>query len=182
MERLKGNRDEVAWQEFYDIYRPLIYRYARQRGLSGSDAEEIVGECFQDLARAMPEFEYQPARGKFKSWLKKLVNYKISNWRSGPGREGLVPDFEMEMVPDDDCPHDQLWETAWRNEVLNFCVQRARASVSVQNFQIFHLNVFEGWSPQKIAETFEMTSDQVYRAKHKVLQKVRQEMARYLAD
>ncbi len=38
MERVRDNRDEVAWQEFYDVYKSLIYRYARQRHLSDADA------------------------------------------------------------------------------------------------------------------------------------------------
>ncbi len=173
MNRVRNRRDELAWQEFHDLYRPLVYRYARQRGLGHDDAEDIVGQCFEKLIDSMSTFEYHPARGKFKSWLKTLVHHKISDLvaRRRPGTSTLPEPVD-----------ERLWERACQNELLNYCVQQARQEVSERNFRVFHLSVYEDWSPQKIAEVCDMDPAQVYRVKHKVLAKVREKMARYLSE
>ena len=41
LSRLKTRSDAAAWSEFHRIYAPLLYRYARGRGLSRADAEEV---------------------------------------------------------------------------------------------------------------------------------------------
>ncbi len=180
MDRVKDNRDEVAWQEFYDIYNSLIYRYARQRDLTSTDAEEIVSQCFENLSQAMAKFEYRPTRGKFKSWLKKLVNNKISHLQVKRRGERLLPNSELDRQSTPS--HEAFWERTWKHEVLRYCVQQARAEVSTQNYRIFHLNVYEGWAADKIAQSLDITQEQVYRAKHKVLQAVREKMAKYLEE
>ncbi len=178
MERVRDNRDEIAWQEFYDVYKSLIYRYARQRHLSDADAEEIVGQCFEKLSSEMSRFEFRPTRGRFKTWLKKLVNNKITNLLDKRCREGLLPNSDLDartaVAP------DAMWDRTWKQEVLNYCVQRARAKVSTQNYQIFRLSVYEGWAADQIGESLGLKPEQVYRAKQRVLDIVREEMTKYL--
>ncbi len=178
MERVRNNRDEVAWQEFYDVYKSLIYRYTQQRNLSDADAEEIVGQCFEKLSSEMSRFEFRPTRGKFKTWLKKLVNNKITNLLDKQRREGLLPNSDLDARAA--IPADALWDRTWRQEVLNYCVQQARARVSTRNYQIFRLSVYEAWSADQIAESLRLKVEQVYRAKQRVLEVVREEMTKYL--
>ena len=117
MERVRDNRDEVAWQEFYDVYKSLIYRYTQQRNLSNADAEEIVGQCFEKLSSEMSRFEFRPTRGKFKTWLKKLVNNKTTKLLEKRFRESLLPNSELDartaVAP------DALADCTWPEEVLN---------------------------------------------------------------
>ena len=39
--RLSDSQDVEAWQEFVEIYLPLLYRLARRKGLQHADAEEL---------------------------------------------------------------------------------------------------------------------------------------------
>ena len=167
MRRVRNARDEIAWQEFYDIYKSLIYRYARRRDLTSADADEIVSQCFENLARVMADFDYRPTRGKFRSWLKTLVNNKITNLQDKRRREGLLPNSRLDR--EHDATQNELWDQTWKYEVLRSCLQQARAEVSSAHYQTFQLSAIEGWAADKIAKTLGMTLDQVYRAKHKVL-------------
>ena len=75
--RVKDLRDTESWRRFVEIYEPLLYRYARLRGLSREDASEVKQECLTRLVEVMPHFEYLRERGKFKTWLYRLANNKI---------------------------------------------------------------------------------------------------------
>lgn len=181
LERVKDRRDSVAWQEFYDFYRPLVLRYGRQRGLRPADAEEIVGQCFESLSQAMQSFEYQPSRGKFKSWLRKLVERKISD-HLARRREDLLSNSMIDaLVPDGD-PRDEIWEQSWKNETLSACLRQVRSEINDRSFRVFHLSVIEGWPPSKIASMLDMTPEQVYRAKYKVLQNIREKLSKYMSE
>ena len=52
VERLADPRDDAAWNRFDTLYRPVVYRYARTRGLQHSDAETLVAEVMSRVFRA----------------------------------------------------------------------------------------------------------------------------------
>ena len=70
LQRVRDPADNEAWREFFNIYRPLIYRYGRLRGLSRADADEVVQKCMTKLVDKMPQFEYSSTKGGFKFWLR----------------------------------------------------------------------------------------------------------------
>src|SRR5688500_13767280 len=75
--RVRDPRDEAAWLEFVEVYGPLIYRYARRAGLQEADADDVTQEVLRTTVRTMPAFEYDPRRGRFRSWLKTLTMNQV---------------------------------------------------------------------------------------------------------
>jgi RNA polymerase sigma-70 factor (ECF subfamily) len=51
--RLSDAEDAEAWQEFVEIYLPLLYRLARRKGVQHADAEELSQEVLMSVARAV---------------------------------------------------------------------------------------------------------------------------------
>ena len=58
--RLGDPRDDEAWSRFDSLYRPVIYRYARSRGLQHADAETLVGEVMSRVFRAAERWSQSP--------------------------------------------------------------------------------------------------------------------------
>src|SRR5262245_22882659 len=79
--RLSQWNDQESWQVFFDTYWKLIYRTAKQAGLSEHEAEEAVQETIISVARQMPDFKYRPSRwgGSFKQWLLRLTKWRIGD-------------------------------------------------------------------------------------------------------
>jgi RNA polymerase sigma factor (sigma-70 family) len=67
--RVRDPRDENAWQEFCDYYRQYVYNLARRMGLNHHDAEEVLQNVSLNLWKKLPEFDYDPERGRFRGWL-----------------------------------------------------------------------------------------------------------------
>ncbi|MDF1845243.1 MAG: hypothetical protein P1U77_27860 [Rubripirellula sp.] len=40
--QVKAGDDPNAWDEFVAVYRPIVYRLARRRGLQDADAEDLA--------------------------------------------------------------------------------------------------------------------------------------------
>lgn len=49
-------RDPAAWDRVVHLYAPLVYQWARRRGLRAGDAEEVGQEVFQAVYRKLGEF------------------------------------------------------------------------------------------------------------------------------
>jgi RNA polymerase sigma factor (sigma-70 family) len=76
--RLADGSDRSAWDEFHDSYGELIRRFAAGRGLQPADCDDLVQEVLLTLAQAMRSFEYDPAKGSFRAYLKTITIHAVS--------------------------------------------------------------------------------------------------------
>lgn len=59
---------ELAWRQFYDRYAPVIFDYARRRGASAQQADEVVQNVIGGFFEASPRFAYDPARRRLRGY------------------------------------------------------------------------------------------------------------------
>jgi RNA polymerase sigma-70 factor (ECF subfamily) len=71
--RLRDRTDALGWKEFHERYGELLYRYARRRGASAVDAEDVVQDIELSLLKAMDGFEYDASKGRFRAYLRTAV-------------------------------------------------------------------------------------------------------------
>ena len=67
--KAKDQNDDRAWAEFTAYYRKYIYNLVRRIGLNHHDADEVVQITLMKIWNAMPEFQYKPEKGRFRSWI-----------------------------------------------------------------------------------------------------------------
>src|SRR5687768_902150 len=79
LSRLKDWDDHESWRTFFNTYWRLIYAVAVKSGLTTTEAEDVVQETLLVVAKEMPDFEYDPARGSFKGWLLEISRRRIAN-------------------------------------------------------------------------------------------------------
>jgi RNA polymerase sigma factor (sigma-70 family) len=71
LHRLVDWRDDAAWREFVERYRPLIESWSRRMRLDAETADELCQRIWVDLSRRLVDFQYDPSR-KFRGWLRRL--------------------------------------------------------------------------------------------------------------
>lgn len=170
--RIKDPRNTQAWAEFHDLYAPLLYRYARARGLSHEDAEDVRSKCYEAIVKQLPHFDYNLQKGGFKAWLRTLVNRRVVDLLR-QRRDIFLDTHELVQLAGDDATADQLWEEQWRQQHLRHCVQQAGLQVSEQSYQAFRMLVDEQCSVSEVCQRLGLNPNQVYKAKSQVLALVR---------
>jgi RNA polymerase sigma factor (sigma-70 family) len=186
--RLKNWTDDESWREFFGIYRKLIFSMAARSGLSAQESEEVVQETVISVAKTIPDFEYDPARCSFKSWLRHLAQKRIADHFRKQSREPtmkfLSPDgtgktSALERVPDANAAGlDALWEEAWQKELLNAAIIRVKNQVSAGQYQIFDFYVLKKMPVEKVAEALGTNTARIYLAKHRITKLLKKEIHR----
>lgn len=173
--RVRDRGDSEAWGEFHKLYAPLLYRYARSRGLSREDAEEVRDQCLERISQKIPSFEYDKHKGGFKNWLFRMARGKVIDLLR-KHREQRADTQAIQEVVDPASAPDAHWSEVWKMEHLRYCVEQARESVSDKNYQAFCMLLYEGSSVQEVCDRLGMKADHVYKARFRVLQRVREIM------
>ena len=78
--RIRDPGDSDSWQQFEAVYAPVIRSYCRRRGFQSIDIDDIAQEVMTAVARNIEKFEYQPSKGKFRSWLATVTANKMRNF------------------------------------------------------------------------------------------------------
>lgn len=187
LNRLKDWRDQSSWQEFFDIYWKLIYGVARKAGLTEVEAQDVVQETLFSVAKHIPAFKYDPAIGSFKGWLLNMTRWRIIDQvrKRGPVVEHRADSGDtartatIEKVADPNSPDlDALWEADWEKNLLDSAMTRVKSRLDPQKYQIFDFYVNKEWPPEKVAQTFNVSVNQVYLAKNRVTEMLREEARR----
>jgi len=188
IQRLKDWQDQSSWQDFFDTYWKLIYGVALKGGLTAVEAQDVVQETMISVAKHMPTFEYDPAIGSFKTWLLNMTRWRITDQlrKRGPfatghpaGEDTATGTRTVDKVVDPNSRDlDALWDAEWEKNLLDAALAKVKRRLDPQKYQIFDLYVNKGWPPEKVAATFGISVDQVYLAKHRTTELIKEEVKR----
>src|SRR4051794_6639981 len=164
--RLRDPRDESAWQEFVDLYAPLVYGYARKQGLQDADAADLGQEVFRAVAGSVGRLEYDPRRGLFRNWLFTLVRRKLSDWRAAQGRSPCRSGEPATWKLLDKIPapatEQAAWEAEWQERLFAWACEQVRADVTDSTWQAFWRTAMNGHPTKRVAADLGLTASAVY--------------------
>ncbi|HEV3142461.1 MAG TPA: sigma-70 family RNA polymerase sigma factor [Gemmataceae bacterium] len=183
--RLRDPQDSEAWREFVDLYAPLVYGWARHKGLQDADAADITQEVFRSMAGIAPKLEYDPNRGAFRGWLFTLTRNKIRDFLvSRQARERGSGDTAMlqflEEQPQE--AEEVEWDLEYQQRVFAWAAERVRGQFEERTWQSFWLATVEGKSGEEVAGALGMSVGAVYVAKNRVLARLREEVQELLEE
>lgn len=179
--RIRDRQDEAAWRTFDGIYRPMLLRFALARGLSEADAEDVVQHCLAAIQEKIGAFDYDPEKGRFKAWLRTIVQNRVRNLlrdrREFPDVTGQFGMLESaEQTP------EEVFDRLWMQEHLWHCLELVRRDVEEQTFRAFQLYVLEQKPIEEVCGELGVRPNLVYTIKWRLTEKVAERMRELLGD
>ena len=176
--RLRDRTDSVSWHEFHARYGELLYRYARGRGASAVDAEDVVQEVEMYLFKAMQGFEYDVAKGRFRSYLRSAVLHAMGRRASKALKQGEPFDprsFDY-LAAERDAQSDERWEREWRQHRLRWALRAISKDVEPVTLEAFQTHVLQGTPVAETAEKLDISKASVYQAKSRVMKRLKERL------
>lgn len=137
LERVKDPREEDAGQESFRLCFPILREYAGRCGLRPPEAEEVAQECMKTLAGRMRGPRYSRDRGRFKNFLRAMVNNQVANQhRRRHARQAHTG--ELESLPSPEASR-RTWDQAWLREHLAYSIERLESRCSSNTVKAFRL-------------------------------------------
>ena len=181
--KLRDQHDEKSWEEFTYFYKSYIQTLIKKDGVPNQDIEDLCQKVLIKLWKNLPEFDYQPHKCKFRSWMRVVVrNMVISYFRNlGKRHRDLErsvltqrnQNYEDSIPPDIDEKIDNEWkihisQLAWNNIKNNFTGSVAEC------FQMFT----KGIHIDEICRTLDIKKNSAYVFRQRALDKLTKEIRR----
>jgi len=187
LNRIKDGRDFVAWSDFVRLYAPVIYGFARKRGLQDADAADVVQDVLRSVARNAERMEYDPRRGTFRGWLYTVSRNKIYNFLSAQkNRPRAVGDPDapdrLDSLPAKPEEAEAEWELEYQRRLSSQAMDRVKHEFQPATWQAFWGTAVQGRPAQEVGGELDMTPGAVYVAKSRILARLREEVQRLMAE
>lgn len=175
LQALHDGENQPAWEAFDARYRPILVGFAKHLGLGDSDAADVAQETLLRFVQDYREGKYDRQRGRLGAWLVGIARYRILDLRRSRAHRHEVGAALLSGDLDDHDALRQAWETEHRQAVLREAMRelRERTRTDERTIRAFELVAAHGRAPAQVAEELGMSVHDVYLAKCRVAQRLR---------
>jgi RNA polymerase sigma factor (sigma-70 family) len=181
--RIRDVRDDDSWREFHALYHPILQAYVRRAGLNDADADDVVQIIFERLLAMMPAFELDRERGRFRTWLWRVMHNAVVDFQRGRGRRQRA-ELAVRPLQEPTAPPDEPdgWRDDLRRRVLQFSLDAVRAKTQQQTWAAFQGHILEGRPSAVVAQELGITANLVNVNSSRVVARIKERCREYLED
>ena len=166
-----------------ETYSDMLLRIALNRVKSVPAAEDIVQTVFADLARNLPTFEYDRAKGRFRSYLTGLVNWRVMDRLKASERDAeLKANFWEEAKSAATAEDEDFEEREWQQAAMEEALRRMKPSVSPEHYAAFVASAVEGQDTDVVTKLYGISRDNLYQIRKRLTAKLQENLPEVLAE
>jgi RNA polymerase sigma factor (sigma-70 family) len=192
--RLRDSDNPKDWEDFYLQYADMILRYTYKLGLDEASAKDVLQETMVALMSILKRFDYDPKKGKFRSYLFTVVrrssfrSIKRQQRRNEVSVNVKHADSDTEWIDalasetdESVVDHDEL---RWRQSILEQCLENLKADpkLSDETIDIFIAYAVEAGEVQEVADRFNTSTNNVYQIKNRLIKRLQSELSVLFPD
>jgi RNA polymerase sigma-70 factor (ECF subfamily) len=194
-----------ALEQLCRFYWYPLYAYARSRGATPHDAQDIIQGFFEQLLRRESLARRTPEQGRFRSFLLASLNYYLADLRDhanaakrGAGQlpiplDSLAAEERYRYEPVDRLTPERIFERRWALTVVDAVLNRVEAECletgQIEQFRALRPYLFGGEEQsgyEQLAASLDSTSGALRVVAHRLRQRcrhlLRQELAQTLEN
>jgi RNA polymerase sigma-70 factor (ECF subfamily) len=172
--RLRQPNQPEAWARFVNLYTPLLLTWAKRQGFQEADARDLAQDVLVKLVRELPAYE-RPEGQSFRGWLFRVTVNQCRDFRRRkatrplPGPDGLSAASDHDHV-------SEMEEAEYRRLLVRRGQEVIRPDFNETTWAAFTKMMVEGRSAPDVAAELHISVNAVYLARHRVLDRLRQEL------
>ena len=181
--KLKDQRDDQAWNDFYETY----YRYIRailwNMNMAEADANDILQSVMLKIWNKLPEFDYEKSKGKFRNWISIITANTAKNYIRSENRlynclngdkSSWLDDYTNSILPPE---IEDISSREWEKFVSTMAWENVSSSLSDKVKEAFEL-LMKGRATKDIASKLQINENTVIVYKNRVKNKMYMEIVK----
>ena len=131
------------------LYGPVVYGFARKRGLQDADAADLMQDVMRSVSGAIGRLDYDRSQGTFRGWLFTITRNKVFNFLSArrirPQGSGDTATNQHARLA---CPTRSdgadAWELEYQRRLAALAMERVKGEFQENTWRAFWLTAVEG--------------------------------------
>jgi RNA polymerase sigma-70 factor (ECF subfamily) len=179
------DKNPEAWDRLVRLYGPVVYGWSRRSGVGEEDSSDVVQEVFRAVFRAIGDFRRDREGDSFRKWLVAITRNKINDHfrrqqlqpiaKGGTAARRQLEDV-AEAVSADGSLEGQTSDLARRALAL------LETDFQPNTWQAFWKTAVEKRPAADVAEELQMSVPAVWKAKSRVMLRLREELSGLCVD
>ena len=180
-------RDPLAWERIVRLYAPLIQGWGRSAGLQSQDALDVMQSVLVSVVKNLSRYERKGPGDSFRGWLWTITHRKIQDHFRLLARKGIVRGGSSALRHWSEIPETPPEETSASvrgelGQLRRSALELVRAEFEPRTWTAFWRTVVEEASPEEVARELQVTVWTIYKARSRVLGRLRAEFGDMLRD
>lgn len=174
--RIRDAKDQMAWNDFFQLYAPLIYSYALKHGFQDADASDIAQDVMCTVARSISSFDYDRNKGSFRGWLVTVARNCIRKRWEQIRRQAMKTEITATLEQQLHDPSEESlsqWDREYELRVFHWAAERVCHEFKESTWQAFWLTTVDGQSIESTAKRIGVSLGAIYIARSRVLARIR---------
>lgn len=183
--RIKDPADQAAWEEFVELYTPMLFGYCIKRGLQEADAADVVQEMMRSISGAIGNFSYDREKGKFRSWLFTVAHSKLCRYFTKRARQPQPVNDTLMMGLIEGQPsaeEERDWDLEYKKRLFEWAANRVKEKVASQTWEAFWRVTIDEESVDSVAQSLSMSPGSIYVAKSRTIVALKRELSEIVGD
>lgn len=180
---LNNQRHQAAWIEFSQVYEPVIYRFARQKGLQHADAVDLTQRVLLQVMKSSQRWSEEEPPSHFRGWLKTVANNSLINLVTRESRFRAVGgvDADASVEPVSDSSESSIWAQEEKRALLRQAARNIRSEFSEDSWTAFERTLFHGESIENVAKSLGKSKGAVYASRARIVRRLKQESVKIMS-
>ena len=178
--QIRDSSNHAAWQEFVNLYGPVVYGFARKRGLQDADAADLMQDVLRSIATAIGRLDYDRSQGTFRGWLFTITRNKVFNFLSArrirPQGSGDTTTNRLLAAEPAASDGSDAWELEYQRRLAALAMERVKSEFQENTWRAFWLTAVEGVAASDVATQIGMSPGAIYVAKSRILARLKEEV------
>ncbi len=178
--RLRNGDNTNAWHEFMELYGPVVYGFARKRGLQDADATDLMQDVLRSVSTAIGRLDYDRQQGTFRGWLFTITRNKVFNFLSArrirPQGTGDTSTNRLLEAQPEAADGADTWELEYQRRLAAIAMEQVQPEFQESTWRAFWLTAVEGQAVADVSSQLNLSAGAVYVAKSRVLARLKQEV------
>ena len=181
LQRIKAQQPE-AWRQLVRLFGPVVYGWCRHSGLQPADAGDVTQETFRAVMTGVQNFRRDRPGDSFRGWLWTITRSRVQDhFRRRQGRPaaegGTDAQQQMQQIPDHPPESTTSEGSGAAGGGLAHCgLEQVRAEFEGRTWQAFWRTTVDQQPAAAVADELGMTPAAVYKAKSRIMRRIRQEL------